>query len=189
MKFQVATALVMLAGLASVGCEEKSAPASKGAGSVIDKAAGAVDAGAKAAGDAAKAGAAAVSDAAKAGTDAAKNAADATQAAATDAAKAAGDALTKLKEQALAEAPKLLETAQTQITGLKDKVAKLPDAVKPAATSAQGEIEKTFNSLKDQAGGLKDVDTASLQKTWDDWKGKLTGLNDSIKKFTEQFKL
>ena len=107
---------------------------------------------------------------------------------ALDAAKtAATDTFTKLRDQAVATLEPKLESAKAEVTKLKDKVAGLPDAVKPTVTSGMAEVEKQLGAAGEQLTKLKSAGADTWQSISTELGAAMDKLGTAIKDLSGKF--
>lgn len=107
---------------------------------------------------------------------------------ALDAAKtAASDTFTKLRDQAVATLEPKLEAAKAEVAKLKEKVAGLPDAVKPTVTSGMAEVEKQLGAAGEQLTKLKEAGADTWQSISTELGTAMDKLGTAIKDLTGKF--
>lgn len=107
---------------------------------------------------------------------------------ALDAAKdAASDTFTKLRDQAVAAIEPRLEEARGQIATLKEKLAGVPDAVKPTLESGMAEVDKQLSAAGEQLTKLKDAGADTWQSISTELGAAVDKLGAAIKDLTGKF--
>lgn len=96
----------------------------------------------------------------------------------------AAEAFTKLRDNAVAALEPRLADAKKQVSGLKEKVAGLPAAVKPTVESGLKEVEKQMTAAEEQFGKLKTAGADTWESLSKDLSGTLDKLMTSIKDLT-----
>jgi len=99
----------------------------------------------------------------------------------------ASDTFTKLRDQAVATLEPRLEAAKTQVASLKDKVATLPEAIKPTVSSGVAEVEKQLDAAGTQFSNLKSAGADTWQSISTELGSTLDKLGTAIKDLTAKF--
>lgn len=143
--------LMPIVSLALLGCEDKSAPATKGAPPAAPKPA--------------------ATGAAPAATGAEKP---------SSPIGALTNAATELKDKAVSAFTTKFDDVKKQIAGLKDKASTVPETTKSAYTSAMSSLDGLVKDAEGKLSELKSATGDAVKKAQDAFDGVMTKINESI---------